>query len=778
MTDTDPTSVPAKTLEKIKAMTQDDAVTELKTVLRAAVQLEMATIPIYLYTYYSVCRKPGRKDPATDPNHPVPPQEAFPHASSLYGNEAGAVIMSVAVEEMLHMSLAMNLLSSMLAADETMPQIYDSLTFGNDGGIVLPALSTLSATTGRTPGGHPIETVTGKPLEIPLAKLSLEQLQHFMRIEYPGKKDSVSQAGAPDGPDWATIGEVYDYAKALIRFGNCGGTLDDSVFRKSALTQIGTDNYSASSIDTLSSGDKTFTFDDPPVVGTTAPKIAASTVAQYENDDNHDHEGPDALFRIGSAAEAIRAINTICEQGEGSDFTIFVEPDALEHSHYYKFWSLCAKLDGYPAQMQTPPQVKEMPAPEPAGAQIADLGQRFVYDMPTNPKATDYSAATRAVVDVANGLFQYMLIMSETALLVPPAHQKLYFNKTMHQSMIWVMDKLYQEMRKVKDRGTHVVPTFENPFPTGTTRQDAFAALQGLVATCKIKSSNLHSYSDVSWVLDLVDALPDVSPFWLGDRGQVPSPLPGYLTAPDTAQVTPRPDHAGTAASAVLLTEQAWHDAHQNDPVPAEVKPYLGTQKFPENPPTDSALDTAAGAGNWVRHACMALNSCKNQGRTLNNDCAGQGWCATSLAYVPATPAQPSVTDHTCHVKNNCRAQGGCGLYGTEDELSTPGGNACQALGSCATPINAERFITESDIRGASVWKQARAHFTQDVWPTLPAATDPQGGTVPPPADGATYPADAALFAHGPTIEWIKNASGEGMTACGSSGMSGAGSCA
>ena len=34
------------------------------------------------------------------------------------------------------------------------------------------------------------------------------------------------------------------------------------------------------------------------------------------------------------------------------------------------------------------------------------------------------------------------------------------------------------------------------------------------------------------------------------------------------------------------------------------------------------------------------------------------------------------------------------------------------------------------------------------------------------------------LFKYGPTIEWIHDYSGEGMTACGASGMSGAGSCA
>ena len=97
-------------------------------------------------------------------------------------------------------------------------------------------------------------------------------------------------------------------------------------------------------------------------------------------------------------------------------------------------------------------------------------------------------------------------------------------------------------------------------------------------------------------------------------------------------------------------------------------------------------------------HSCMGLNSCAGSDRFGKlgphgndpNACAGQGYCST-------TP------DHTCHVKNDCRNQGGCGLYGTAEELSQPGVNECRSFGSCATPINAERFITNGPFTGKSV---------------------------------------------------------------------------
>jgi hypothetical protein len=105
-----------------------------------------------------------------------------------------------------------------------------------------------------------------------------------------------------------------------------------------------------------------------------------------------------------------------------------------------------------------------------------------------------------------------------------------------------------------------------------------------------------------------------------------------------------------------------------------------------------------AGPAGMPQHACMGLNSCKANDRfglagrpgVGPNECAGQGYCATT-------------SDHTCHVQNDCRNQGGCGLYGTAEEMSRPAENECRSQGSCATPINAERFSTNGPNQGKSV---------------------------------------------------------------------------
>ncbi len=98
-------------------------------------------------------------------------------------------------------------------------------------------------------------------------------------------------------------------------------------------------------------------------------------------------------------------------------------------------------------------------------------------------------------------------------------------------------------------------------------------------------------------------------------------------------------------------------------------------------------------------HACMGLNACKGHDRFGTNDCAGRGYCATQ--------------QHVCHTLNNCRYQGGCGLYGDAAEQCKPGANDCSWQGSCATPIQAERFSTLGPNTGKSVWLLARQLFEQ-----------------------------------------------------------------
>ncbi len=675
---------------------KDRVMQELKDHLQIAVEIELATLPIYLYTYYSINRTP----------------DGFPASHvTRFADEAGGLIMSVAVEEMLHMSLASNILFSL--GQE--PELY-----------------------GKSPWPYPTNLPDHaklgpdmKPVQIPLAPFSLEQMWQFLEIEYPAKSDAP-----PEGADWDTIGQVYSYVRCLI----LSNYVEDADFTKGMqLNQIQNTNYSPNNIDTVfptSSFNKTC-----PVPTPTAG--SAATVADFSSRDDS-HAGGVELLTINTKETALLAIQTIDAQGEGYDFTKFDDPSDQEFSHYYKFLTLQSNLEGYDPTHEKIPQSN--PTPPPAAATTitnADL-QTFVYAVPTNPVAANYPDGYKECADVVNGLYQYMLIMTETIFKVPSAEQKLYFNQALHRSMIWVLDKVLQAMRgqqtTIGGQTVAFAPSFEN-IDLGK-RDEAFANLSAMANALDTKYGNEKWYtSDIQYYIKLIPTLFDVSPYWRGIKDPADMLEKGIAAAKAAPFAVP----ASTGSS-------------------CDVSKYDGVPMFPANPPV--ALQPGE-----VRHACMGLNSCAGQGRTRDNACAGQGYCSTALAYNYADPGRPLAQDHTCHVKNNCAGQGGCGLYGTaKEQYENPGANDCATKGSCATPINAERFSTMGENQGKSVWVRAREIFEAETYPNL-RKTKPDLPATPP---SVPHP---NLFQYGPTIQWIQDYSGQGMTACGASGMSGAGSC-
>lgn len=204
---------------------------------------------------------------------------------------------------------------------------------------------------------------------------------------------------------------------------------------------------------------------------------------------------------------------------------------------------------------------------------------------------------------------------------------------------------------------------------------------------------------------------------------------------------------------------------------PPEPYPYVGTPVWPDTPGTQPQ--------GVPEHACMGLNGCKGAdrygieghtdpvtGERVVNECAGQGYCSTTA-------------DHHCHVQNACRNQGGCGLYGTAEEMDNPGHNDCSSLGSCATPINAERFSTNGPNKGKSVWARARQVFEEKVWPELreELMAKRDAGEIPndTPLPEKPGPVPEPFADSGPAFLWISNndTNPGAMFACGTSGLSG-----
>lgn len=657
-----------------RTWTRERALHELKSHLQVAIEVELATIPIYLYTYYSIDRTP----------------QGFPDSPiSRFADQAGATIMSVAVEEMLHMSLSSNVLYAL----GQQPQLY----------LHSPS---------PYPTGLPGHTKLGpdaKPLSLPLAKLSLAQMWHFLEIEYPAESDAP-----PEGGNWQTIGQIYSFVRCII---SSRHVHDDDFKQGERKRQIQPTNYSPNSIDTVFPQQA---FNNTCPVAAPVQGSAAHVAGFSSRDDSH--AGPAQLVTIDSRKAALQAIQTIDAQGEGYGPSKFDDPSKHERSHYDKFLTLQSHLQGYDPGDEHLPRLPKPPAPA-ARQYSADELRAVIFDFPDNPVAAAYPAGRREVADLVSGLYQYMLIMTESIFLQEPAQQKLYFNQSLHRSMIWILDKIIQAMRVVyldessaNALSPRLAPTFEN-IDLGP-RDQAFATLTAMCSDLNARYGNAAWYTaDLQYYVNMVPTLPDVSSFWAAPAA------PG-----------------------------------------CDVGKYKGIPKFPATPPATIGADE-------VRHACMGLNQCKGQGRTRDNACAGQGYCSTALEYNYADPSSPTVSDHTCHVKNACAGQGGCGLYGTADEQNHPAANDCATLGSCATPINAERFSTDGPNHRKSVWVRAREVFAEKTWPKL-REKNPSLPKKPPAMPHAD------LFKYGPTIEWIEDYSGEGMTACGASGMSGAHSCA
>lgn len=481
--------------------TRDQVLADLKSGLQVAVEVELATIPLYLFAYYSIYR-----DAAS--GEAIDPPLAF-------ANKAAGIIMSIAVEEMLHMSLSANVLFAMGGT----PILYGKAPAS------YPTLLPYHNPVGPPgPGGDTSEFV-------PLARFSFEQLWHFLQIEYPETLDAP-----PQDSDWQTIGQLYSYVRCLLRT----KWLTDADFQQApAAAAIQPDNYSPNNVDTLYPTGKFDPWQPAPPTprpGWCDSYPSGADAARFTNRADS-HAGRSQLLCISSRKDAMDAVDTICDQGEGYPVPNLGagshdDPSKGEESHYVKFLWLQAQFAGYGSIEETLPAQPPPPPPQlPAITQQALDDELLVIGFPDNPTSASYPEALRPIGDFCSALFQYMLIMVETIYRVPPQDQKLFFNEGLHRSMIWVMDKYIRTMREIPlGDGHSMAPLFENI--TLGERADSFAALTAIgLEAVKAANAQATAQPDYAYVFnDIVyyvgvavgpvaaktgsRPLPDVGPYW------------------------------------------------------------------------------------------------------------------------------------------------------------------------------------------------------------------------------------------------------------------------
>ena len=429
--------------------------------IQQAIEIEIATIPVYLYTYYSINRVPDQDAiSGSIVQELTRAGKSLSEASAIaldlsadimvYANKAGALIMSVAIEEMLHMALSSNLKQALAG----LPQLAGKSP------SVWPAC---------LPGHIP-------PFPINRQKFSQDQLITFLQIESPKPLIDTKLLAAP--LPYETIGLFYQMIKECI-------TNNDLYYNTRAPQLIpGKGYYAQNNIDTV-----------------------------YYDKDHKPHfaNAPDSgdLLCVGDRESALHAIDCIVEQGEGYpgapgfvDGKVdcskvapdeYDDPSEKELSHFEKFARIYCRYSTLSEKFKK-------------NGVETDISTYFVVNVQENPSTVNYPANIAPVSDLLNAVYTYLFIMVENCYVKSTSTQYEIFMFGIHKSMIFILNSICGDIMKLTYdfEGTiyAAAPTFEDyPF--------------GLVSSPKTQLIELfniavQAYPTISYLGQRISDLPDV----------------------------------------------------------------------------------------------------------------------------------------------------------------------------------------------------------------------------------------------------------------------------
>ena len=400
-------------------------------VMQQAIALELATIPTYLSTYYSIIRAQDQDalyakllfQLATRPG--VAERDIARLAQELkvdvlvYANKAAALIMSVVIEEMLHLALACNVKQA-IASPPDLLSINKILVFPTQ--------------------------LDGHEPEFPInaAKLSLNQLSTFLQIESP--KPFVDPADAAEKlrtVKYKTIGQLYLDIQQCIKDNYPGPYAPKPQLVSTAKSDPRPrPYYSQNSINTVY-----YDREHKPLFGSSS--------------DSGD------LIGVTDANSALIAIDEIMHQGEGNlsdDQTdLRFGPDHMpiplpvvdgkvtfkrgdyddthndELSHFAKF------LEVYSLGVHYQKKFADVGG-------LDDFFSYFVHDQAPNPKQADYETADAPAglalsSQLGNAIFTYILLMIEACYYADEDTQFRVFMYGIHKSMIWLLSGVGNAIR-------------------------------------------------------------------------------------------------------------------------------------------------------------------------------------------------------------------------------------------------------------------------------------------------------------------------------------------
>ena len=453
--------------------------------LQQAIEIEIATLPVYLFTYYSVNRVPDQDaiqaelkqlllDQNTPDNQKYTEQAATEIALEMsakimvFANKAGASILSVVIEEMLHMSLSSNVKQALVGN----PELVDK------GPSVWPAY---------LPGHEP-------PFPINRAKLSQDQLFTFMQIESPTELEGKLKKA--QAIPYTTIGEFYAMIEKCIK----KHFKDDDCYhtaRPQLVPKMG--YYAQNDIDTL--------------------YYDKEHKPKFENaEDSGD------LIHVVDKKSALKALEVIVEQGEGHQgghkFIVKDGEDCVdckpfedgsfddkardELAHFDKFNQLWCELGALDKEFKT------------LFGDKVDPKSYYIYNFDDNPVTADYPDIIQKVSTLTNAVYSYLYVMTQACYHAEKNTQYEIFMFGIHKSMMWILGTLcgtLPSMKYIDKSGfeRNAAPTFENySFNTASSpKQQIIDLFNQAVA----------AYPGIAHIEDRIHDLPNV-------------PLEGYLAKP------------------------------------------------------------------------------------------------------------------------------------------------------------------------------------------------------------------------------------------------------
>ncbi len=390
-------------------------------VMVQAITLELATIPTYLSTYYSINRAQNQDNlynkiltqlQTASTNSDIDLHSLAQELKLdvlLYSNKTAALVMSVVIEEMLHLALSCNVKQAICQTPPDLMAIGKAINFPTQ------------------LDGHIPE------FQINAAKLSLEQLTIFLQIESPEPfVDPYSLQLERSPVKYKTIGLLYDQIIECIKQHFPGP------------------------------------YQQQPQLLPPEPKAPprpfygqnSSNTVFYDKDHNPLFANADdsgGLVGVYDSVSAIEALERIIDQGEGKSkdkqHILTWGPDKMpvpmpvvdgkvefwegdfddsgkELAHFAKFLEAYSLGDYYQKKFK-------------GIAGLDDFFSYFVYNTAPNATQADYDQSGNEALALCNKLgnatFAYILLMIETCYYKDESTQFDLFMYGIHKSMIWLL---------------------------------------------------------------------------------------------------------------------------------------------------------------------------------------------------------------------------------------------------------------------------------------------------------------------------------------------------